>query len=362
MSILANIQRIKIFASCLFFIPLIALFFSLSLNNHLITYTQGTFPLSKIKFGKFECNKINNFCNHYLSFNDDGEVDGTFSKPRKFTNCSKFTPSFEFYTHVNGKSMILDGKLPQNAVKKEKPFFVIIKENKNEINKHCIKNSILYKFYEWIPEAGDIFIKIKHKTFFGISQEVYPFIDGKASISNIVRRYPFNIIFKPLMFITSIIMIFYWINYDSLLKKILPFKKKINSFTLFGILSSIFLFLHVLFLGIDNQTDLIRQLRKIVIVSFIIFEILAQFYLAKKLYGFQNILEKYMYKKIILTKIIFVNIIILATFIVLLLLATKDMGSAFNNIAEWNYFTCLLVFYLLSAIAWKKDKPSVTHR
>jgi hypothetical protein len=33
------------------------------------------------------------------------------------------------------------------------------------------------------------------------------------------------------------------------------------------------------------------------------------------------------------------------------------MGSSFNNIAEWNYFTLLLVFYLLSAIAWKKDKP-----
>ena len=117
----------------------------------------------------------------------------------------------------------------------------------------------------------------------GISEEVFPFIDGKSSISNIVRRYPFSLIFKPLMFITSIIMIFYWINYYSLLKKILPFRKRTNSFTLFGILSAIFLFLHVLFLGIDNQTDLIRQFRKIIIVSFIMFEILAEFYLAKEI-------------------------------------------------------------------------------
>ena len=357
MSSLINIQRIKIIAFCLFFIPLIALFFSLFLNNHLVTYGQNTFPVSKIKFGKFECNKINNFCNHHLSFNDDGEVDDIFSKFGKFTNCSKFTPSFEFYTHVNGKSMILDWKLLQNAVKKEKPFFVTIKENKNEINKNCIKNFILYKFYEWIPEAGVIFMKIKLKADFGTSQEVYPFIDGETSISNIVKHYPINIIFKPLMFITSIIMIFYWINYDSLLKEILPFKKKINSFTLFGFLSAIFLFLHVLFLGIDNQTDLIRQFRRIIIASFIMFEILAEFYLAKKLYNCRNILEQYMYKKIILAKIIFVSIIVFATFIILFLLVIKDMGSNFNNIAEWNYFTFLLVFYLLSAIAWKKDKP-----
>ena len=157
-------------------------------------------------------------------------------------------------------------------------------------------------------------------------------------------------------------MIFYWINYYSLLKKILPFRKTTNSFTLFGILSAIFLFLHVLLLGIENQTDLIRQFRRIVIVSFIMFEILAEFYLAKKLYNCRNILEQYMYKKIILAKIIFVSIIVSATFIILLLIAIKDMSSNFNNIVEWNYFTVLLVFYLLSAIAWKKDKPPVTHR
>ena len=352
MSILINIQRIKIIASCLFFIPLVALFFSLFLNNHLIVYDPHPFPISKIKFGKFECNKINNFCNYkWLLVNNDSTFNG---KTRKFTNCSKFKYDHGFYTSIKENRVIMEEKAIINAVKEEMPFFVIIRENKNEINKGCIKNSILYKFYELIPVAGDIFVNTKRKSVLGISEPVFPFIDGKTSISNIVRRYPFNIIFKPLMFITSIIMIFYWINYDSLLKKILPFRKRTNSFTLFGILSAIFLFLHVLFLGIDNQTDLIRQFRKIIIVSFIMFEILAEFYLAKKLYNSLNILEQYMYKKIILAKIIFVSIIVFATFIILLLITIKDMSSNFNNIVEWNYFTLLLVFYLLSAIAWKK--------
>ena len=69
-----------------------------------------------------------------------------------------------------------------------------------------------------------------------------------------------------------------------------------------------------------------------------------------------------MYKKIILAKIKFVSIIVFATSIILFLITIKDMSSNFNNIVEWNYFTFLLVFYLLSAIAWKKDKSSVTHR
>ena len=134
--------------------------------------------------------------------------------------------------------MILEEEAIVNAIKEEMPFFVIIRENKNEIKKNCIKNSILYKFYELIPAAGDIFANTKRKTVLGISEPVFPFIDGKTSISNIVRRYPFSLIFKPLMFITSIIMIFYWANYYSLLKKILPFRKRTNYFTLFGIFVS----------------------------------------------------------------------------------------------------------------------------
>ena len=74
MSILTNIQRIKIIASCLFFIPLVALFFSLFLNNHLLVYDAHDFPISKIKFGKFECNKINDFCNNKSLVNDDGSL------------------------------------------------------------------------------------------------------------------------------------------------------------------------------------------------------------------------------------------------------------------------------------------------
>ncbi len=110
MSILTNIQRIKLFASCLFFIPLVALFFSLFLNNHLVVYDSHPFPINKIKFGKFECNKINNFCDNKWLVNDDGIFIKKYdmaSSIRAFTNCSKFKSTWYFHTLAKGKLVIM---------------------------------------------------------------------------------------------------------------------------------------------------------------------------------------------------------------------------------------------------------------
>ena len=135
MSILINIQRIKIIASCLFFIPLVALFFSLFLNNHLVVYHPAPFPISKMKFGELECNKINNFCNYKWLLYKYNPPSG---KTRNFTDCNKFKFYWNFYTLVKGKRMIMERKEEAiiNAVKEEMPFFLKINENKNEINKH----------------------------------------------------------------------------------------------------------------------------------------------------------------------------------------------------------------------------------
>ena len=145
MPILKNIQRIKIIAPCLFFIPLVALFLSLFLNNHLLIYGKSSvlfFPEGEIKFGKFKCNEKNNFCQKQKE-ND------------KLTYCSKFKYHYNF--SIDGKAPIKvhDSDL---ALIKNIPFEVEIIEDKNIIIKSCIKNSILYKFYELIPFAGNIFL------------------------------------------------------------------------------------------------------------------------------------------------------------------------------------------------------------
>ncbi len=52
------------------------------------------------------------------------------------------------------------------------------------------------------------------------SEWIIPYIDGNNSISRVVRVFPNNLIFKPSMIITSILLIFYWIYNAQLIKTI----------------------------------------------------------------------------------------------------------------------------------------------
>ena len=186
---------------------------------------------------------------------------------------------------------------------------------------------------------------------FGIAKSVNPFIKGETSISNIVKRYPFNYIFKPLMYITSILMCIYWINYYIFFKKNNLHKN--NKFLIFGIMSSVLLFLHVFFLGTNYEIPNFQKIRRAIIVSFIFSEILAEFFLASKIYRLRFNLSNLMREKIILTKMIFVCTLIAITAISLVYMILFDPAETFNNILEWNYFCFLLFFYFLSSIIWK---------
>ena len=58
---------------------------------------------------------------------------------------------------------------------------------------------LITQFHEFFPNQEDII----HNTF--------PYFDGGASISRTARPYPSWLIFKPAMFLTSYILIKYWI-------------------------------------------------------------------------------------------------------------------------------------------------------
>jgi hypothetical protein len=60
---------------------------------------------------------------------------------------------------------------------------------------------ILITEFQWLfPNQEDIV----HNTF--------PYIDGGASISRTARPFPSWLIFKPAMFLTSYLLILYWLN------------------------------------------------------------------------------------------------------------------------------------------------------
>ena len=68
----------------------------------------------------------------------------------------------------------------------------------------------------------------------------FPYIDGGTSISRTARIFPTYLIFKPAMFLTSYLLIKYWIYNKSIIQNINGDHKNINKFLFFGIGSAIF--------------------------------------------------------------------------------------------------------------------------
>jgi hypothetical protein len=221
----------------------------------------------------------------------------------------------------------------------------------DENNNQCIKFSKIYFLYKSFPKLENLYFYWQAKVDFGISKSVNPFIKGETSISNIVKRYPFSYIFKPLMYITSILMCIYWINYYIFFKKNNLHEN--NKFLIFGIMSSVLLFLHVFFLGTNYEIPNFEKIRRAIIALFIFSEIFAEFFLASKIYRLRFNLFKKMRQKIILIKMIFICALITITSIALGYMILFDPTHVFNNILEWNYFCFLLFFYFLSSIIWK---------
>ena len=336
-----QIKVIKLTSFLLFIVPLFTLLFILSTVNHLVSYSPMNYPNGLQKHQKFKCEESNNWCRN-IPF-----------KEIKLTECSlkKVKDIYRKNGVVINPSMEM---LPQD--------FWDIKKNKNdqyeweiivtdENDYLCIKFSKIFFLYKLFPKLENLNYYWKKKTTFGISEAVNPFIKGETSISNIVKRFPFNYIFKPLMYIVSILMCVYWINYYIFFKKNNFYGN--NKFLIFGIMSAVLLFLHVFFLGTNYEIPYFQKIRRVIIALFIFSEILAEFFLASKIYKLRFSLLNLMRKKIIFAKMVFIYVLITITSISLVYMFLFDQSQAFNNILEWNYFCFLLFFYFLSSIIWK---------
>ena len=112
----------------------------------------------------------------------------------------------------------------------------------------------------------------------------FPYLDGEVSISRTVRNYPMNLIFKPAMFLTSFLLIRYWLNVKNIINHFKENHEHTKKIIFFGIGSAVLLILHSIFLGIKIDNDLYKLFRRVVMLSFIIFELIAQAYFINFLY------------------------------------------------------------------------------
>ena len=345
---ISTLRKISLY---LFLVPSIALLVTLLLHNLLVGFN---FTSSQEKFEKLplliNCNKENNFC-----------LKGDIIETSSFEECQKNI--VDHYILIENNKYNIDDYKNKYLVEKKYDENQLIDLNikivyfKTELlNNNCILNSDFLTIYKIFPNLFYSVERIKKNKKYNpaTSEMVNPFIYGEASISNIVKRYPINFIFKPLLYISSILMIFYWICYNKIFNNTTK-NSKLNKFTIFGIASSIFLFFHVLLLGSEIDNEIFNKIRRLNLVLFIICEISAQFFLTRSLYISYAKLSDLIHRIILNLKIFFVSITLITTIVILTILSFYNLESKIDYILEWNYFLFLLVFYFLSAIMWKKN-------
>ena len=154
------------------------------------------------------------------------------------------------------------------------------------------------------------------------------------------------------MIITAILLYYYWSNNNNLVNEL--YSTKLNyKFKIFGILSAIFLAIHSVFLGIKFDIQIYKLFRRVVLLLFIIFELIAQGYLVYHLYKLKDKLNNFINHKILSIKIILVTILVVVAILSLPTLVTKG-NTHFKHMLEWNYFVGVILFYLLSRFFWRR--------
>ena len=208
----------------------------------------------------------------------------------------------------------------------------------------CLLISVNYHFFE--------------NTFFSVDQIgrsnfTIPYLDGSLSISRASRTFPQYLIFKPFMIVTAILLCFYWYKNNILINyfKNTGFKK--NNFMIFGILSAVFLMVHSILLGLETDIKIFKFLRRVVLVSFIIFELIAQSMLVINFYKLKTKLKDFFNPNIFKLKILLVSILLLVAVLSIPFLIMSG-NIHFKHGLEWNYFIGVILFYLLTSLFWKK--------
>ena len=207
-----------------------------------------------------------------------------------------------------------------------------------------------------------LFISVNYQIFdntflsvdqIGRTNPTFPYFDGGVSISRTARTYPAYLVFKPSMIFASILLILYWIKTNKLINSFEDKKNRNNTFKTFGILSAIFLIVHSIFLGVKFDYDIYKFFRRFVLLSFIIFEIVAQSLLVYRFFKLKSFIKTYINNYVLILKIILVSILVIVAIVSLPIVVTSG-NVHFKHGLEWNYFVGVILFYLLTFLFWKR--------
>ena len=94
-------------------------------------------------------------------------------------------------------------------------------------------------------------------------------------------------------------------------------------------------------------------MRRVVLLLFIIFEIIAQGILVYHFFKLREKIQELINKKILILKAILVSVLSTVAILSLPILISKG-NTHFKHALEWNYFVGVILFYLFSRFFWKR--------
>ena len=339
MTTLKFAKKIRNYSLASFITPLIAI--NLCLIIYMLLY-NGVYPNYN-----FDDKKVEYTYDEYHSISRNVEA-------RSLTNCPKYIPRYKFVTAHDQISYFENNFLNLSGPNKIK--FITIEYEKT-LNDQCIKNRrFSYFLLKKLSFLEPILINFKESNHTGFAKVKNPYFYGEISISRTARYFPANLIFKTLIILSAFLLFLYWKNNLNFLNELKNKNTLVNpskKFFYFGLLSCIFLTLHATFLGINFDSNLFSTIRRLIIALFIFSEIFAQIFLTINLFKFKEELKKYINILILKIKIFFVAIVFLITCVAFTILAVGEPSVAFKHTLEWNYFSFLLLYYLLSRLLWK---------
>ena len=201
-----------------------------------------------------------------------------------------------------------------------------------------------------ITNFHDLFPNKEH-----IIHNTIPYIDGGASISRTARVFPTYLIFKPAMFLTAYLLIRYWIYIQTIILDIHGEHKNLKKILFFGIGSAVCLIIHSIFLGIKFDYDLYKLFRRVIMLAFIIFEVVAQVYLVVTFYSIKNKLLNFINIRFLKLKAILVSFLVFVM-IISIPIVSMPGNKHLKHALEWDFFLGVILFYVLTFYMWKRQK------
>ena len=157
------------------------------------------------------------------------------------------------------------------------------------------------------------------------------------------------------MFLTSYLLIKYWLYNKEIIEKLNSDYKYLKKFVFFGVTSAIALIIHSIFLGIEFDNNLYKLFRRVIMLVFIVFEVAAQTYFVITLYSFKNRLLRFINPNVLKIKLVLVSALIIVAIICIPIISWPgDKFKFLKHLLEWDYFLAIITFYLLTFFMWKK--------